>query len=320
MATSTNPAAILDRYRNTCVIGAGVIGASWAALFLAHGLNVVVHDPQPGIDRADTHWMPAANVIYALAETMNLRGGYSFTVARPQLRELAPFLFFDFVRRRAVSGNVDLLDTRIHNADLRWEWFPAERSVLAVSAFAKRFRDPIESVIVNTSQGDVSYANADGASLQGVELEARGDLGFIDHALAAFRGSANLTLIDSQIELGPEAAAQTNQARPLQGQSSYVVNLDLGWDGKATGTDVSLLYNVFGPRIAEVGIEGLPDVYEQPYHRVDLTASQRLPRDLKLKVAAQNLLNQAVVVKQGDITVQEYQPGVAVSASLEWSP
>ena len=192
--------------------------------------------------------------------------------------------------------------------------------MLAVSAFAKRFRDPIESVIVNTSQGDVSFANADGASLQGVELEARGDLGFLDHALAAFRGSANLTLIDSQIELGPEAAAQTNQARPLQGQSSYVVNLDLGWDGKASGTDVSLLYNVFGQRIAEVGIEGLPDVYEQPYHRVDLTASQRLPRDLKLKVAAQNLLNQAVVVKQGDITVQEYQPGVAVSASLEWSP
>jgi outer membrane receptor protein involved in Fe transport len=78
--------------------------------------------------------MPAANAIYALGEDMNLRGGYSFTVARPQLRELAPFLFFDFVRRRAVSGNVDLRDTRIHNADLRWEWFPAERSVLAVSA------------------------------------------------------------------------------------------------------------------------------------------------------------------------------------------
>lgn len=31
------------------VIGAGVIGASWVALFLAHGLSVVVHDPRAGV-------------------------------------------------------------------------------------------------------------------------------------------------------------------------------------------------------------------------------------------------------------------------------
>lgn len=42
--------AVLDRHRNVCVIGAGVIGASWAALFLAHGLHVVVNDPQPDIE------------------------------------------------------------------------------------------------------------------------------------------------------------------------------------------------------------------------------------------------------------------------------
>jgi ketoreductase RED1 len=40
----------LRRYPNVCIIGAGVIGASWTALFLAHGLNVVVNDPQPNIE------------------------------------------------------------------------------------------------------------------------------------------------------------------------------------------------------------------------------------------------------------------------------
>lgn len=48
--SSGNHSAVLDRYRNTCIIGAGVIGASWTALFLAHGLNVVVNDPQPNIE------------------------------------------------------------------------------------------------------------------------------------------------------------------------------------------------------------------------------------------------------------------------------
>ena len=37
---------VLNRFRNVAVIGAGVIGASWTALFLAHGLNVVVSDPR----------------------------------------------------------------------------------------------------------------------------------------------------------------------------------------------------------------------------------------------------------------------------------
>ena len=50
MASTVDRLALLDRYRNVCVIGAGVIGASWTALFLAHGLKVVVNDPQPDIE------------------------------------------------------------------------------------------------------------------------------------------------------------------------------------------------------------------------------------------------------------------------------
>jgi len=50
MRSPVDHAAVLSRYPNVCVIGAGVIGASWTALFLAHGLNVVVNDPQPNIE------------------------------------------------------------------------------------------------------------------------------------------------------------------------------------------------------------------------------------------------------------------------------
>jgi ketoreductase RED1 len=50
MPQAVDHPAILGRYRNTCIISAGVIGASWTALFLAHGLNVVVNDPQPDIE------------------------------------------------------------------------------------------------------------------------------------------------------------------------------------------------------------------------------------------------------------------------------
>jgi ketoreductase RED1 len=41
---------ILSRYSRVAVIGAGVIGASWTAVFLAHGLSVVVNDPREDVE------------------------------------------------------------------------------------------------------------------------------------------------------------------------------------------------------------------------------------------------------------------------------
>ena len=41
---------ILNRYSKVTVVGAGVIGASWTALFLARGLAVVVNDPRPDVE------------------------------------------------------------------------------------------------------------------------------------------------------------------------------------------------------------------------------------------------------------------------------
>lgn len=276
--------------------------------------------PEPGVDRTDTRLLPGTNVVYTLTRDMKLRAGYSYTLARPQFRELAPFLFYDFSRRRAVSGNPDLLDTRIHNADVRWELFPGEREVLAASLFYKRFRDPIEVVIVNASQGDLSFANARGATAIGAELEGRVTLGRLHRTLRDLRLGANLTLIRSNVELGEAASLQTHRSRPLQGQSPYVVNLDFGWSRRQWGAEASLLYNVYGARIAEVGIQGLPDVYEESFHRLDLALGLNLGGGRKLKLGGTNLLNQAVILKQGPIVVQRYEPGISLGASLEWSP
>ena len=40
---------VLKRHERVAVIGAGVIGLSWTALFLAHGLRVCVNDPDPDV-------------------------------------------------------------------------------------------------------------------------------------------------------------------------------------------------------------------------------------------------------------------------------
>lgn len=275
---------------------------------------------EPGVDRTDSSWLPSLNVVLALTETMNLRAAYGYTLARPQFRELAPFLYFDFVRRRSVSGNPDLLQSRIHNADLRWEWFPSDGAVVSASVFFKQFEDPIERVILSASQGDVGFANAPGAIVVGGEIEGRATLGFIDGALSGVRVSGNLTVLHSEVTFGEDQGAlQTSKSRPLQGQSPFVVNVGVGWSREESGTDVSLLYNVFGKRIVEVGFDQLPDVTEEPVHRLDLTASQRLGAGFSAKLSLGNLAWQPTVLKQGNLDVMRVEPAISGSLALEWA-
>ena len=81
---------------------------------------------------------------------MLFRAAYGMTLSRPQVRELAPYDYYDFLRDRKIIGNPALKTATIHNADVRWEWFFGEGQVAAVSGFYKRFIDPIELQIINT--------------------------------------------------------------------------------------------------------------------------------------------------------------------------
>ena len=53
-------------------------------------------DPVEGADVSKTQWLPAINFTYEASATTNVRASVSQTLARPQLRELAPFSFADY--------------------------------------------------------------------------------------------------------------------------------------------------------------------------------------------------------------------------------
>lgn len=279
---------------------------------MTNGSRYAVAGQMTDVSRSDNDPLPAANLVYAARADMNVRFAYSYTLGRPRFRELAPFLFFDYVRRRAISGNPELLTTHIHNADLRWEWFPNEDEVFAASFFGKQFFDPIEQVLAN-SESDATFANARSGNLVGAELEAR-------RAVAGnFRLGANLSVLRSRVQLGAEQMLQTTKNRPLYGQAPFVVNVSFGYVNPKI-IEANLLYNVTGRRITDVGIEGLPDTYEAPLHRVDLVAVRSIAKDLRLKLSASNLLNQRARLEQGALTVNTYSPGVSFALGLDWTP
>lgn len=257
-----------------------------------------------------TDLLPSANVIVKLSEKQNLRFAATKTVARPQLRELAPFVFSDFLGAREILGNPELDRTTIANFDARWELFPGSGQVLAVSGFHKRFHKPIEPIIIPTSRGVMSYQNAAGAENTGVELEGRKSLDFLWKKLDEFSLLANFAVIHSRVELdAAQGGVQTSSARPLAGQSPYVLNLALDWAHDATKTRLRALYNVAGARIAQVGQNGIPDTYEQPRHLLDLSAAQGLGDHFDVKATIENLLDAPVKWTQGD------DAGAAIASS-----
>lgn len=256
--------------------------------------------PQNSGSINSTDLLPTLASVVDVGPKVKVRGSFARTLARPQLRELAPFAYYEFFGGRAVSGNPDLRITNITNVDARVEYFPSVKEVLAVSLFYKHFKDPIETIVVAAGdRGTVTYQNAQGADLFGAELEARKNLAFLTSTLEDFSLIANLTVASSTIELsGGSRTYLTNASRPMVYQSPFIVNVAADYESQG-GTSARLSYNVSGARITEVGAQGLPDVYEQPRHIFDLTAAQSLGKHFSLRFVASNIFNAPFVFTQG---------------------
>lgn len=265
--------------------------------------------------------LPALSLVLKTTKDSNLRASISRTVSRPQLREIAPFLFSDFVGSRDLVGNPELLPSSILNADLRFEVFPGAGDVAAVSAFYKQFTDPIETVIQGgTSSGLQTFDNADAARVLGIELELKKGLGAITSALSDLSVIGNVTLSHSRVDLSGSEGVQTSKVRPLVGQSPLVVNLGLDYANDTTGTRGRVVYNVAAPRIQAVGQNELLDQYEQPRHLLDVAIAQRIGKYLDLKLTVENILAAPYRVTFGEKNedervVEERRPGTTFNLS-----
>ena len=265
-----------------------------------------------------TDILPSLNLTYRLTERMNLRLAASRTVTRPDLRELAPFEFTDFVGGRTVLGNPELERTKIDNYDIRWEVFPELGGVVAISGFYKKFHKPIEQIIQPAAEVRITYENAEAANNFGLELEVRQNLSLLASSLRHLSVNTNVALISSKVEL-PDVGIQTSSERALQGQSPYVVNVSLGYDNPDLEITAAVAYHVFGKRIAEVGNHGSPDVFELPRSQLDVTFGRQLLPFLRLSLSAKNLLNPDVTLEQGSETYVRYRTGRTISFSLSYN-
>ena len=281
-----------------------------------------------GADVNETQVLPALNLTYEVTDAVNLRASASQTLARPQLRELAPFSFADYAGGFLVVGNPELTLSRIQNYDLRWEWFMSPGALLALSGFYKSFENPIEVQVLPSTELIKTWVNAPEAQNYGFEAELRAPLGLLAERLGDFSANANLTLVRSDVEAGglvryylAGSGAQEievlDRKRALQGQSPYVANLGLTYFNQDAGTTATALFNRFGRRIEAVGREATPDIYEEARSQLDVVLEQRLRNNLTLKLSAGRLIGHDIVFTQGGDLVRGYDTGRSVSLSIK---
>jgi TonB-dependent receptor len=247
--------------------------------------------------------LPSINTVYALSERTNIRLAYSQTIARPNMRELAPFEQFDTKNGFFNVGNPGLKRTLINNYDIRYEFYPKPGEIIAVSAYYKTFKDPIiRAFNPKATIPELSFVNVDKAEVLGAEIEFRKSLAFIAPIMQNFYFNTNLTLIHSRVDIPSREienaknvdSTYTQESRPFQGQAPYIVNAILTYANAKIGHESSLSFNVSGPKLYSISLFATPDVYEAPVPFLNFKTTQNIGKYWQLSFIMRNILNAKV--------------------------
>ena len=238
--------------------------------------------------------LPSINMSYYLNDKSLIRLAYSKTINRPEFRELAPFVYYDFVYDVNIVGNPNLKSAVIDNLDFRYEVYPSSDETVSFGVFYKNFTNPIENYVqpIGLSQ-QYTLKNAKQATNFGLEVELRKSLDNMtqNKFLKNLSVVMNASLIYSQVNLGDDSTLSQARTRALQGQSPYIVNAALFYNNEKKGLTANLSYNIFGKRIAYVGNNIFPTVYEMPRQAIDLTIGKEINKRLNFKFGVSDILN-----------------------------
>jgi outer membrane receptor protein involved in Fe transport len=255
----------------------------WGARLESFHQNLAAYsaadDSPVNVDSTVIDVLPSINIIYSFHPKFNLRLSGSQTVCRPEARELAPFSFYDYSIFALVGGNAKLQRTKITNADLRLEWYPAGGQLISLTGFFKYFQNPIEKVLfTGATNRTFTYINVPDAYAAGVELEYRFTIGsFMKDNKSRFLNdlsfSGNFAYIHSNVNV-LDTLSGTQQNRALQGQSPFIVNASVMYNDSKYDFGIALSFNYIGTRIWTVGNFYYPATLENSRPVLDLQLSK----------------------------------------------
>lgn len=260
------------------------------------------------------NFLPSVNIVYAYKPKINFRAAFSRTVARPELKDIAPITQVDYLTFILSQGNPQLKTTSINNYDLKFEYFPAGGEIMAFSAFYKKLKDPIEFTRNATAPNFISPFNTGDAYVKGVEAEIRKKIDFIPFAAWL----KNVTLFGNAALLNAKVANKTilndntfNEITEhvLGGQPKYILNAGLSIAAFKNSFEATISYNKTGDHVYQFGLlvprftanfdNDFIHTRVNPRDMLDISVTQEFFNSkLKLKLSANNILNSSYILYQ----------------------
>ncbi|MDR6785565.1 hypothetical protein ABIE26_004275 [Pedobacter africanus] len=298
------------------------------------------NDPFQRVTKNNFDILPSLNFKYALTEKANFRVSASKTLTKPVIMEAFPL---EFVNPDATieTGNPNVINSKNYNLDAKYELFPSDKEMIAVTGFAKYLDNPIERLFVQSAGSgglQITYNNSKKAILYGAELELLLQLGRISESLSDFSFGFNTSLMFTEVTIdkiknsSETAAIGNDNTRKLQGASPWLVNADIKHEtefSKKWKSTMTLAYSIYGERIYAVGTNGLDNYYEKPFGKLDFIWNNKLGNKWDLKVGVENILNplykielgekSSVPIYENDLRVKDYKRGVGISLGLGYT-
>lgn len=257
----------------------------------------------------ETNFLPSLSLIYSLSETMNLRGSFTKTLARPSFKEKSEAFIVDPITGIWFIGNIDTKQAEILNYDVRWENFFRPGEKIAASLFFKDFTNHIAIVAFEVAPNQVTPRNVGSAVAYGAELEGSKNLWTTPAGILSMSG--NFTYTISRVDRTTVKVSETGQNeyqsevnfkgtengvdkyRNMSMQAPFSINANLSYETTEQDWSANLSYNVQGETLTYVSASIVPEVYTSPFHSLNFKGSRNFGKDnnQSLSLRIQNILN-----------------------------
>ena len=266
-----------------------------------------------------TNVLPSVSFKYNVNEDFILRAAFTTALARPDYYALAPYVNNIAADSEIQAGNPDLDATYSYNFDLMAENYFKSVGLISAGVFYKNLNNFIYTYSNNQyTSGDfandfptqdnpvpagenwtfLQSRNGDNVDVYGFEVAFQRQLDFLPGKfLKGFGIYANYTYTESKAKGIADEDGNERKNVSLPGTAPHMLNGSLFWENSKFSARASA--NFASDYLDELGSDKFQDSYYDKQFFLDLNASYKITKNIRIFAEANNITNQALRYYQG---------------------